>query len=91
MVLDQLEETIGQEALNGMLAMTVAEAPATVALISAVNADGDLEMMRHEVHDMRSNFGSYGAMRLCEHARAIEKACRKDNAREASELADRLP
>lgn len=90
-IIDQLEETIGLEAVAGMLSMTIAETPATVALISAASAEGDLDMMRREVHDMGSNYGSYGAMRLCEHARAIEKACREDNAREASELAEKLP
>ena len=90
-MLDQLEETIGAEAIGEMLSMTFAEAPATVALIAAANATGDLEKMRKEVHDLGSNFGSYGAARLCEHARAIEKACRDDDVRTASVLADQLP
>lgn len=90
-ILDQLEETIGREAVASMLSMTVAEVPATVALITAANAEGDLEKMRKEVHDMGSNFGSYGAMRLSDHARAIEKACREGNAGQASELAVELP
>lgn len=90
-ILDQLEETIGREAVASMLSMTVAEVPATVALITAANAEGDLDKMRKEVHDMGSNFGSYGAMRLSDHARAIEKACREGNAAQASELAGELP
>ena len=40
---------------------------------------------------MGSNFGSYGAMRLSNHARAIEKACREGDARQASELTQELP
>ncbi|MBT5359251.1 MAG: response regulator [Rhodospirillaceae bacterium] len=90
-ILDQLEETIGREAVASMLSMTVAEVPATVALITAANAEGDLDKMRKEVHDMGSNFGSYGAMRLSDHARAIEKACREGDAGQASELAGDLP
>jgi len=90
-ILDQLEETIGREAVASMLSMTVAEVPATVALITAANAEGDLDKMRKEVHDMGSNFGSYGAMRLSDHARAIEKACREGNAGQASELTVELP
>lgn len=90
-ILDQLEETIGGEAVASMLSMTVAEAPATVALITAANAEGDLDKMRKEVHDMGSNFGSYGAMRLSKHARAIEKACREGDAKLASELTGGLP
>lgn len=90
-ILDQLEEAIGHEAVASMLSMTVAEAPATVALITAANAEGDLDKMRKEVHDMGSNFGSYGAMRLSNHARAIEKACREGNAGQASELTVELP
>jgi HPt (histidine-containing phosphotransfer) domain-containing protein len=35
---------------------------------------------------MGSNFGSYGAMRLSEHARAIEKACRENDPRRVTEL-----
>ena len=90
-VLDQLEETIGREAVASMLSMTVAEVPATVALITAANAEGDLDKIRREVHDMGSNFGSYGAMRLSNHARAIEKACREGDAAQASELTQELP
>ena len=90
-ILDQLEETIGREAVASMLSMTLAEVPATVALITAANADGDLDRIRKEVHDMGSNFGSYGAMRLSDHARAIEKACREGNAGQASELTVELP
>ncbi|MEP4380794.1 MAG: PAS-domain containing protein [Alphaproteobacteria bacterium] len=90
-ILDQLEETIGREAIASMLAMTLAEVPATVALITAANAEGDLDKMRREVHDMGSNFGSYGAMRLSNHARAIEKACREGDAGQASDLTIELP
>ena len=90
-ILDQLEETIGREAVASMLSMTVAEAPATVALITAANAEGDLDKIRKEVHDMGSNFGSYGAMRLSNHARAIEKACREGDAGQAAELTVELP
>ncbi|MBO6782482.1 MAG: PAS-domain containing protein, partial [Alphaproteobacteria bacterium] len=90
-MLDQLEETIGEDAVGSMLSMTLGEMPATMALITAANAEGDLDKMRKEVHDMGSNFGSYGATRLCEHARAIEKACREDDARTASSLVDALP
>jgi two-component system, sensor histidine kinase and response regulator len=90
-ILDQLEDTIGREAVASMLSMTVAEVPATVALITAANAVGDLDKIRKEVHDMGSNFGSYGAMRLSDHARAIEKACREGDAGQASELTIELP
>ncbi len=90
-ILDQLEETIGREAVAGMLTMTVAEVPATVSLITAANAEGDLDKIRREVHDMGSNFGSYGAMRLSNHARAIEKACREGDVGQASELTIQLP
>lgn len=90
-ILGQLEDTIGQEALGSMLSMTLAEVAATVALITAANAEGDLEKMRKEVHDMGSNFGSYGATRLSDLARAIEKACLEDDARTASDLVNKLP
>ncbi|MGB0571961.1 MAG: Hpt domain-containing protein [Alphaproteobacteria bacterium] len=90
-ILDQLEETIGREAVASMLSMTVAEVPATVALITAANVEGDLDKIRLEVHDMGSNFGSYGAMRLSNHARAIEKACHEGDAGQASELTQGLP
>jgi HPt (histidine-containing phosphotransfer) domain-containing protein len=90
-ILDQFEEMIGHEAVASMLSMTVAEVPATVALITAANAVGDLDKMRRQVHDMGSNFGSYGAMRLSNHARAIEKACREGNAGQASKITIELP
>ncbi len=90
-MIDQLEEMIGSVALGEMLSMTLADAPATVALVSAAASMGDLDKMRKEVHGMGSNFGSYGATHLSDHARAIEKACREDNARKAIELAELLP
>lgn len=85
-MLDELEATIGRESLGRLLNMTLAEMPATAALIGAASASGDLDMVRKEVHDIGSNFGSYGATRLSEHARAIEKACRENNPRRVSEL-----
>jgi len=85
-MIDELEETIGAESLGSMLSMTLGEMPATAALITAASASGDLEKVRKEVHDMGSNFGSYGAMRLSEHARAIEKACRENDPRRLTEL-----
>lgn len=90
-MLDELEKTIGAEAIGSMLGMTLTEVPATVALIQAASMAGDLEKIRKEVHDLGSNFGSYGASRLCEHAREIEKACREDNGRLAGELVAALP
>lgn len=81
----------GHGFLASMLTMTLAEMPASMAQITAANAEGDLEKMRREVHDMGSNFGSYGGTRLSLHARAIEKACHDNNAREASILVDALP
>ena len=59
-MIDELEDTIGSEALASMLTMTLAEMPATMALITVANAEGDLEKMRRGIHDMGSNFGSYG-------------------------------
>lgn len=90
-MIDELEETIGSEALASMLSMTLADVPATVALIQAASMAGDLEKIGREVHDLGSNFGSYGATRLSEHARAIEKSCREDDARQAGELVNALP
>ena len=85
-MIDQLEDTIGAEAIGTMLNMSHADLPATVALIQAASVAGDLEKIRKEVHDLGSNFGRYGATRLCNHARAIEKACRDDNAVVAGHL-----
>lgn len=90
-MIDQLEDTIGAEAIGTMLNMSLADLPATVALIQAASVAGDLEKIRKEVHDLGSNFGSYGATRLCNHARAIEKACRDDNAVVAGHLVAFLP
>ncbi len=73
-MIDQLEEMIGSVALGEMLLMTLADAPATVALVSAAASMGDLDKMRKEVHDTGSNFESYGATHLSDHARAIEKS-----------------
>ncbi len=90
-MIDQLEDTIGAEAIGTMLNMSLADLPATVALIQAASVAGDLEKIRKEIHDLGSNFGSYGATRLCNHARAIEKACRDDNAVVAGHLVAALP
>jgi len=77
--------------LATMLTMTLAEMPATMALITAANAEGDLDKIRREVHDMGSNFGSYGGTQLSLHARAIERACRENNAGDVSGLVGALP
>ena len=90
-MINELEQTIGSEPLATMLTMTLAEMPATMALITAANAEGDLDKIRREVHDMGSNFGSYGGTQLSLHARAIERACRENNAGDVSGLLGALP
>src|SRR3546814_5296669 len=74
-----------------MVSMAIAAAPGAMATIASASAEGDLDAIRREVHDLGSNFGSYGAQRLCDHARSLEKACREADRDSAGRLADRLP
>ena len=86
-----LEETVGSEAVANMVAISLASAPATMALIQAANAEGDLAKMNREAHDMGSNFGNFGAVRLHTHIVELTKACREGRAARASLLANQMP
>lgn len=90
-VFQNLEETVGSEAIADMSAITLASAPATMALIQAANAEGDLEKMYREAHDMGNNFGNFGAARLHAHIVELTKACREGRAARASLLANQMP
>ncbi|MFT5181350.1 MAG: PAS domain S-box-containing protein [Alphaproteobacteria bacterium] len=85
-----LEETVGSDAVANMVSVTLASAPATMALIQAASAEGDLEKMRQEAHDMGSNFGNLGAARLHAHIIELTKACREGRAARASLLANQM-
>jgi PAS domain S-box-containing protein len=86
-----LEETVGADAVANMVGITLASAPATMALIQAANAEGDLEKIKKEAHDMGSNFGNFGAARLHSHIVELTKACREGRAARASLLVNQMP
>ena len=86
-----LEETVGSDAVANMVAIALASAPATMALILAANAEGDLEKMNREAHDMGSNFGNFGAARLHAHIVELTKACREGRAARSGLLANQMP
>ena len=86
-----LKETVGSDAVANMIAITLASAPATMALIEAANAEGDLEKMNREAHDMGNHFGNFGAARLHAHIVELTKACRENRAARASLLANQMP
>jgi HPt (histidine-containing phosphotransfer) domain-containing protein len=86
-----LEITVDSEAFSNMIAIALASAPATMALIQAANAQGDLEKMYREAHDMGNNFGNFGAARLHAHIVELTKACREGRAARASLLANQMP
>ena len=88
---DRLVDTVGHEAAADMVALTIASAPATMALIQAANAEGDVEKMYREAYDMGSNFNSLGAARLNAHIVELTKACRDGRAARASLLANQMP
>jgi HPt (histidine-containing phosphotransfer) domain-containing protein len=89
--LRNLEATVGSDAVANMVSITLASAPATMALIQAASAEGNLEKMRQEAHDMGSNFGNLGAARLHAHIIELTKACREGRAARASLLANQMP
>jgi CheY-like chemotaxis protein len=86
-----LEETIGADSVVNMVGIALASAPATMALIQAANAEGDLEKIRKEAHDMGSNFGNFGAAQLHSHIVELTKACREGRAARASLLVNQMP
>jgi len=86
-----LEETVGSKAIADMVAITMASAPATMALIQAASAEGDLDKMHREAYDMGSTFGNLGAARLNAHIEELTDACRDGRAARASLLANQMP
>ena len=90
-VYSHLVETVGGDAAANMVSITIASAPATMALIQAANAEGDLEKMYREAYDMGSNFNSLGAARLNAHIIELTGACRDGRTARASLLANQMP
>jgi len=86
----KLEETVGAEAIADMVSITIVDAPATMALIQAASAEGDLEKMYREAYDMGSSFANIGAVRLTAHINELTEACREGRAARASLLANQM-
>jgi len=90
-VFSNLQETVGIEAITDMVDITTASAPATMALIQAASAEGDLDKMHREAYDMGNSFGNLGAARLNSHIEELTNACRDGRAARASLLANQMP
>ncbi len=87
----QLQRALGRDAVLRMVSLALSDAPATLALIEAAMEAGDIERAGREAHDMGSNFGNFGALRLHRHVSELETACRCGDSARARQLAETLP
>lgn len=71
-VLGELEETVGPEFVEELVATFLEEGPGMIAELRMAAEAGDAEALRRAAHSMKSNAITFGAVALAELARRIE-------------------
>ena len=59
--------------------------------IITARSTGDLERLQREAHSLKSSAGTFGALRLQAHAKALETACREQQSERYQKLAESMP
>ncbi|WP_158047566.1 PAS-domain containing protein [Skermanella pratensis] len=74
-VLDQLRHDLDETILPDLIDAFLSEARGRVQRIAAAAAAGVLATVAREAHTLKSSAGTFGAVRLADAVRAIERAC----------------
>lgn len=88
-VLEQLALDVDRSVLPELIREFIAEATARAERLAA---GGDPTLLAHEAHTLKSTAGTFGARRLSQQARALERACRNEHGDdEIRRLAQQIP
>ena len=74
-ILQQLECELSPQTLRRLIGLFVAETRSHLANITAAQAAGDSQRLQREAHTLKSAAGSFGALRLRQHAWRLDRCC----------------
>jgi len=84
--LDALAKVLPPDRYNGMLLAYLSNTRQTVQRIEAAAKTLDFAAIRREAHDLKSNSGTFGAMRVFALAEQLERACQASDDAEVPRL-----
>jgi HPt (histidine-containing phosphotransfer) domain-containing protein len=73
--LDALAKVLPPDRYNAMLLAYLSNTRGTLQRIETAAAGLDFITIRREAHDLKSNAGTFGAMRVCALSEQLERAC----------------
>ena len=85
-ILDDLSEGVGGEQMTNLLEVCINDMRTCLGRIAELGFGGDLATVAREAHNLKSNSGGFGAVRLQCHAGALELACRENRTADARRL-----
>ncbi|MDR3528903.1 MAG: response regulator [Rhizomicrobium sp.] len=88
--LDALAKVLPPDRYNGMLLAYLSNTRQTVQRIEAAAKTLDFNAIRREAHDLKSNSGTFGAMRVFALAEQLERACQASDDAEVPRLVSGL-
>ncbi len=88
--LDALAKVLPPDRYNGMLLAYLSNTRQAVQRIEAAAKTLDFTAIRHEAHDLKSNSGTFGAMRVFALAEQLERACQASDDAEVPRLVSGL-
>jgi signal transduction histidine kinase/CheY-like chemotaxis protein/HPt (histidine-containing phosphotransfer) domain-containing protein len=88
--LDALAKVLPPDRYNAMLLAYLSNTRGTLQRIEAAAEKLDFDTIRHEAHDLKSNSGTFGAMRVCALSEQLERACQCSDDAEVPRLVDGL-
>ena len=84
--LDTLASVLPLDRLNNMLLTFLSSTKSRMDRLEVLAADLDFKGLMREVHDLKSNSGTFGAMRACSLAEQLERACQANDDAEVPRL-----
>jgi CheY-like chemotaxis protein len=88
--LDALAKVLPPDRYNAMLLAYLSNTRGTLQRIEAAAEKLDFNIIRREAHDLKSNSGTFGAMRVCALSEQLERACQCSDDAEVPRLVDGL-
>ncbi len=89
--LAELRDAVGQERMGHLLGIFAEETEGRVAKLEEAVASGDLALIAHLAHGLRSAAGTFGAIALTDAARTLEQAAVAEGADRAAVVAAHAP
>ncbi|MEZ5591108.1 MAG: response regulator [Gammaproteobacteria bacterium] len=89
--LEKLADETNPTIMRRIIGLFIEETQNRADHIITARSNGDLERLQREAHSLKSSAGTFGALRLQARAKALEAACRDQQAERYQKLAESMP